>query len=251
MRQIVTLGGGGFSMEAGNPLLDEFVLGLTGSPRPRVCFLPNASGDADHYIVRFYRHFSAARCEPSHLSLFRRERAPADPRQHLLSQDLIYVGGGSVTSLIGVWRAHGIDEILREAWERGIVLCGLSAGSLCWYREGVSTFHGPPERVEGLGLLPWSNTVHYSSEPRRREALFGWLRDGMPPAYAADDGAALHFVGDDVAQVISSREHARAYRVEMRHGRVVTTILATRYLGDSRCVPLVAPAAPVPNLVEA
>jgi peptidase E len=239
MRQIVTFGGGGFSMEAGNPLLDEFVLDLTGKARPRVCFLPSASGDADHYLVRFYRHFTAARCEPSHLSLFRRERAPAEPREHLLSQDLIYVGGGSVTSLIGVWRAHGIDEILRECWEHGIVLCGLSAGSLCWFVEGVSTFHGPAQRVAGLGLLPWSNTVHYSSEPGRREALFAWLRDGMAPAYAADDGAALHFVGDDVAQVVASRPEARAYRVELRHGHVVTTQLATRYLGDEACVPLV------------
>ena len=229
-------------MESGNPLLDEFVLGLTAKPRPKVCFLPSASGDADHYIVRFYRHF-AARCEASHLSLFRREKAPAEPREHLLSQDLIYVGGGSVTSLMGVWRAHGIDEILREAWERGVVLCGLSAGSLCWFREGVSTFHGPPQRIEGLGLLPWSNTVHYSSEVARREALFGWLREGMAPAYAADDGAALHFVGEEVAQVVASRACARAYRVEMRHGHVVTTQLATRYLGDPGVVPLFEPVA--------
>jgi peptidase E len=242
MRQIVSFGGGGFSMESGNPLLDEFVLGLTAKPRPKVCFLPSASGDADHYIVRFYRHF-AARCEASHLSLFRRERAPAEPREHLLSQDLIYVGGGSVTSLIGVWRAHGIDEILREAWERGVILCGLSAGSLCWFREGVSTFHGPPQRIEGLGLLPWSNTVHYSSELARRQALFGWLREGMAPAYAADDGAALHFVGEELAQVVASRSHARGYRVELRHGHVVTTKLATRYLGDPSCVPLIEPVA--------
>lgn len=231
-RQIVALGGGGFSMEAGNPLLDEFVLGLTGKPRPKVCFLPSASGDADHYIVRFYRHFAADRCEASHLSLFRRERAPVEPREHLLSQDLIYVGGGSVTSLIGVWRAHGIDVILRQAWERGIILAGLSAGSLCWFAEGVSTFHGPVERVEGLGLLPWSNTVHYSSEPRRRDALHGWLRDGMRSAYAADDGAALHFVGTDVNQVVASRPDARGFRVECRRQRVVTTVLPTRYLGE-------------------
>jgi peptidase E len=247
MRQIVTFGGGGFSMEAGNPLLDEFVLGLTNRSRPRVCFLPSASGDADHYIVRFYRHF-AARCDASHLSLFRRERAPADPREHLLSQDLIYVGGGSVTSLVAVWRAHGIDEILREAWERGVVLCGLSAGSLCWFREGVSTFHGPPERTEGLGLLPWSNTVHYSSEPERREAVHAWLPEGMAPVYAADDGAALHFVGEEMAQVVASRPGARAYRIELRHSHVVTTQLATRYLGDSSCVPLVHS---VPALAEA
>jgi dipeptidase E len=240
-RQIVTFGGGGFSMERGNPLLDEFVLRLTGRPRPRVCFLPSASGDADHYIVRFYRAFAASRCEPSHLSLFRRERAPVDPREHLLSQDLIYVGGGSVISLIGVWRAHGIDEILREAWERGVILCGLSAGSLCWFADGVSAFHGPPERIEGLGLLPWSNTVHHSSEPERQHAVHSWLRQGMPPVYAADDGAALHFVGTEVGQVVASRPEARAYRIEHRHGNVVTTKLATRYLGDPEVVPLLAP----------
>jgi dipeptidase E len=239
LRQIVSFGGGGFSMEAGNPLLDEFVLALTGRDRPRVCFLPTASGDADHYIVRFYRHFPAPRCEPSHLSLFRRERAPVDPREHLLDQHLIYVGGGSVRSLLGTWRAHGIDAIVREAWERGVVLCGLSAGSLCWFAEGVSTFHGgPPDRVRGLGLLPWSNTVHYSSEPARREALHRWLLEDM----RADDGAALHFVGNDVAQVVASREGARAYRVECHHGRVLTTQLATRYLGDESVVPVFKPA---------
>ena len=243
LRQIVTFGGGGFSMEAGNPLLDEFVLGLTGRDQPRVCFLPTASGDADHYIVRFYRHFPASRCQPSHLSLFRRERAPVPPREHLLSQDLIYVGGGSVRSLIGAWRAHGIDEVLREAWQRGVILCGLSAGSLCWFAEGVSTFHGgAPDRIAGLGLLPWSNTVHYSSEPERRQALHRWLAEGMAPAYAADDGAALHFVGDDLAQVVASRRGARAYRVENRHGRVLTTRLATRYLDDESVVPLLKPA---------
>ena len=242
-RQIVTFGGGGFSMEAGNPLLDEFVLGLTGSARPRVCFLPQASGDADHYIVRFYRAFGADRCVPSHLSLFRRLRSPREPRRHLLAQDLIYVGGGSVRSLLGVWRAHGIDEILMEAWDRGVILCGLSAGSLCWFTEGVSTFHGSAERVEGLGFLPWSNTVHYSSEPDRREAYHRWLRDGMRPGYAADDGAALHFVDHNLAQVVASRPDARGYRVELQVGRVVTSRLATRYLGDGTLAAPVRPAA--------
>lgn len=240
--QIVSFGGGGFSMESGNPLLDDFVLELTGKARPKVCFLPQASGDADHYIVRFYRAFGSDRCEPSHLSLFRRLRSPKNPSEHLLGQDLIYVGGGSIASLLGVWRAHGIDEILREAWRHGVILCGLSAGSLCWFSEGVSNFHGPIERVEGLGLLPWSNTVHYSSEPARREAYHAFLLGGMRPGYAADDGAALHFVGTDVAQVVASRRNARAYRVEAREGRVVTIQLGTRYLGDPDVIPL-APAS--------
>ena len=175
-------------MESGNPLLDEYVLGLTGVSRPRVCFLPSASGDADHYIVRFYRAFSSERCDPSHISLFRREQGPADIRRHLLSQDLIYVGGGSVLSLIGVWRAHGIDQILREAWAGGVVMCGLSAGSLCWFSEAVTGFHGAPQRVEGIGLLPYSNCVHYEREGQRRAAYRRFLSEGMVPGYAAEDG---------------------------------------------------------------
>src|SRR5215211_8238193 len=169
--QIVAFGGGGFSMEAGNRLLDDYVLALTGVQRPRVCFLPTASGDADHYIVRFYQHFGPY-AEASHLSLFRRERGcRLDPHEHLLAQDLVYVGGGSVISMLGVWRAHGIDGILREAWERGVVLCGLSAGSLCWFAEALTGFHGEVKSVEGLGLLPWANTVHYDAEQRRRSAF--------------------------------------------------------------------------------
>src|ERR1700748_2594982 len=113
--QIVAFGGGGFSTEWGNPLLDDHVLALTGASHPRVCFLPTASGDAEHYVVRFYRACAASRCDPSHISLFRRETGVGDPRAHLLAQDLIYVGGGSLVSLLGTWRAHGIDEALRAA----------------------------------------------------------------------------------------------------------------------------------------
>ena len=220
-------------MEAGNPLLDDYVLRQTGVERPKVCFVPTASGDADHYVVRFYRAFSAARCEPSHLSLFRRDRAAAggDIAEHLLSQDLIYVGGGSVVSLLGVWRAHGIDRILAEAHRRGIVLCGLSAGSLCWFAESVSAFHGAPEQVHGLGLLPHSNCVHYDGEPSRRTAYHELIEAGMCPGYAADDGAALHFVGNDLERVVASRAGKQGYRVARVGGRVVETPLETADLG--------------------
>jgi dipeptidase E len=232
-RQIVAFGGGGFSMESGNPLLDDYVLGLAPSARPRVCFLPSASGDADHYIVRFYRAFESSRCEPSHISLFRREQGPADLRAHLLSQDLIYVGGGSVVSLLGVWRAHGIDAILREAWESGVVLCGLSAGSLCWFAESVSGFHGDPRRVEGLGLLPWSNCVHYDSDGERGIAYRRLLEEGMRPGYAAEDGAALHFKGLELARCVSSRAEARAWGLARREAGVAATSLPTDYLGEA------------------
>ncbi len=230
MRQIVAFGGGGFSMEPGNALLDDHVLRLTGVARPRVCFLPTASGDADHYVVRFYRAFSAARCEPSHVSLFRRP-APGDPvdvAEHLLAQDLIYVGGGSVVSLLGVWRAHGLDEVLRACWERGVVLAGVSAGALCWFADAITAFHGAPRPVAGLGLLPGAGCVHVDGEPGRL-AAFRRLVDGgaLAGGFAADDGAALHFVGDELAEVVTSRPRAKAYRVEPGACRP----LPARYLG--------------------
>ncbi|MGI8728059.1 MAG: Type 1 glutamine amidotransferase-like domain-containing protein [Solirubrobacterales bacterium] len=230
-RQIVSFGGGGFSMEAGNPLLDDYVLGLCEAERPRVCFLPTASGDADHYLVRFYRHFSGDRCIPSHVSLFRKDRGADDLRAHLLSQDLIYVGGGSVISLLATWRAHGVDLILRDAWKSGVVLCGLSAGSLCWFAEGVTSFHGPAVRFRGLGLLPWSNCVHYGNEAGRREDYHAHLRRGMCPGYAASDGAALHFRGHRLAAVVGSRPDARAWTVGDRGAEMAEQLLPVRYLG--------------------
>jgi len=232
VRQIVAFGGGGFSMESGNPLLDDYVLRLCRRDRPRVCFLPSASGDADHYVVRFYRAFPADRCDASHVSLFRREQGPGDLRDHILAQDLVYVGGGSVVSLLGVWGAHGIDAIMREAWEAGVILCGLSAGSLCWFAEAVTGFHGSPRRIDGLGLLPYSNCVHYEPGSERGTAYGRFLLDGMRCGYAAQDGAALHFVGAELSCVVASRPAALGYRLDAIGGRVVETRLATAYLGD-------------------
>jgi dipeptidase E len=234
-RQIVAFGGGGFSMEWGNTLLDDFVLGLTGARRPRVCFLPTASGDADHYVVRYYRAFSAERCEPSHISLFRRETGVGDPRAHLLSQDLIYVGGGSLVSLLGTWRAHGLDAILREAWEAGVVLCGGSAGALCWFEHALSGFHeGPTRVIEAMGMLPWSCAVHFHEESGRRDSYLEAVAAGMPAGFGAGDSAALHFVGTELAEVVSSRPQAGAVFVTRgADGCVSERELPVRYLGDS------------------
>jgi dipeptidase E len=239
-RQIVAFGGGGFSMERGNPLLDDYVLSLTGKERPRVCFLPTASGDADHYIVRFYRAFDAGRCEPSHVSLFRRDQSAEDMHNQVLTSDLVYVGGGSVISLLGTWRAHGLDLTLRRAGERGVVMCGLSAGSLCWFAHGVTAFHGESRRIAGMGFLPCSNAVHYTDKPEWRGAFLDAIADGMPAGYGTGDGAALYFVGDELARVVTSRPHARAYHVAPVGTEVIESELATHHLGT--------PAAPEPAL---
>ena len=226
--QIVALGGGGFSMERESSLLDDYVLSLTGTARPKVCFLPTASGDADHYIVRFYRRFAPS-CDASHVSLFRRDQGTGgvedDLERHLLAQDLVYVGGGNMVSMLGAWRAHGLDEVLAKAWRRGIVLCGPSAGSLCWFEDALSAFHGAPRSARGLGFLPYSNCVHYDAEPARRVEYHRFVAAGMQAGFGVDDGVALHFRGTSLLRVLSSRPQAGAYRVEPHADGVIETRL--------------------------
>jgi len=149
------MGGGGFSMEPDNPLLDEFVLGLAGVDRPRVCFLPTATGNVATYIVSFYEGYSR-RAEASHLDLFVRTRL--DVRAFILDQDVVYVGGGNTANLLAIWRVHGLDAILLEAWEAGVVMAGISAGAICWFDAGVTDSFGPDlgPLSGGLGLLPGS-----------------------------------------------------------------------------------------------
>ncbi len=229
-RRIVAMGGGGFSMEPENPALDDYVLGLTGKATPRVCFVPTASGDSERYVANFRAAFPPARAEASHLALFARDGR--DPREVLLAQDVVYVGGGNTANLLAIWRLHGVDRALREAWEAGVLLCGLSAGSLCWFECGTTDSFGPslqPMR-DGLGFLPGSHCPHYDGEVERRPLYHRLVAQGLPSGYAADDGAALLFEGTRLVEVVSSRPSARAYRVERAGGRVVETALPTRYL---------------------
>jgi peptidase E len=221
-------------MERDGALLDDYALSLLAPARPRVCFLPTASGDADHYVVRFYRRFSPA-CDASHVSLFRRDQGTGGVEEnlesHLLSQDLIYVGGGNLLSMLGAWRAHGLDRVLRKAWRRGIVLCGPSAGSLCWFDQALSAFHGAPRPVRGLGLLPYSNCVHYDAEPARRSQYHQFVASGMCAGFAVEDGVGLHFCGTQLARAVSSRPQGRAFSVQSEGGRVRETPLEVCFLG--------------------
>jgi dipeptidase E len=228
------MGGGGFSMEPENPLLDAFVLTLARSPRPRVCFLPTASGDAEGYAARFYRAFAPLDCRPSDLQLF--ARTVGDLEAFVLEQDVIYVGGGNTASMLAVWRAHGLDRILRRAWEEAVVLCGLSAGMNCWFTESVTDSFGLEQLQplqDGLGLLPGSACPHYDGEEQRRPTFTRLVAAGdLADGWAADDGAALVFGGTDLEEVVGSRPHAGAYRVERTAGDgVEERRLPVRYLG--------------------
>lgn len=204
--------GGGFSHDS-DPLLDDFVLAASGRPRPRICFLPTASGDAPGYVERFHTAFDGRDCEPSHLELF--HRTVDDLRAFVLAQDIVYVGGGNTANMLAVWRTHGLDSVLREAWAAGVLLCGISAGACCWFESAFSDSFGPAAPLaDGLGLLPGSLCPHYDSEPGRRPGYLAAVGGGaLPGGWAVDDGAAALFAGGRPVEVVTRKPGATLHRV--------------------------------------
>jgi peptidase E len=202
---------------------------------PKVCLMLTAVGDDMAAYGRAYaalaRDLPAVR--PSHVALFPMPSVP-DVRAHLLGVDVVWVGGGSVANLLAVWRTHGLGEVFREAWEAGVVLAGVSAGSLCWHAGGTTDSFGFDLRpvTDGLGLLPHSNTPHYDSEPKRRPLYQRLVAEGvLAPGWATDDGVGLHFRGTELVEAVSEREGARAWRVERGpDGTAVETPITPRLL---------------------
>jgi peptidase E len=193
----------------------EEVFALARRPRPRVCYVGTASGDPESALLRAYRAFAPLECEITDLSFF--ERTVADLAAFVREQDVFWVGGGSTANLLAVWRLHGLDALLREAYDGGAVLAGVSAGMNCWFEGSTTDSFGPdPAALEdGLGLLPGSACPHYDVEPERR-ALYRRLVDEatLAPGWAVDNDAALHFAGGEPVEVLSTRAGARAYRIE-------------------------------------
>lgn len=234
---IVAVGGGGFSMEPENPLLDDFILSLSQRQPARVCFVPTASAESTTYLVRFYRAFSG-RAVATDLTLFSSPSLPRQPRGStnlpgfIAEQDIFYVGGGSTANLLAIWRTHQLDTLIRDAWTKGAVLCGVSAGMICWFRGGVTDSFGALAALpDGLGLIDATACPHYNSDEKRRPTYHRLIEGGFGAGYGADDGAAIHFRGTHLVEVVSSRPEAAAYRVEMVQGRVEETKLDTRFLG--------------------
>jgi peptidase E len=224
-RQILAIGGHG--MQPGEPL-DDLLLELTGASRPRVLLIPTASAESEPYVVRFYEAF-ARRAEASHLSLF--DIPPPDIRSIVLDQDAIFVGGGNTANMLAIWRVHGVDGFLREAWEAGVVLAGVSAGSICWFEAGVTdSFREELDGLDCLGFLPGSNCPHYDGEETRRPAYHRLVAEGFRPGLAADDFVGLRFEGTELAEVVTSRPDAAAYRVELVDGAVREQRLDARRL---------------------
>jgi dipeptidase E len=213
------MGGGGFSSEPLNLALDRFILQCAPVSNPKVCFVGTATGDAVRYIANFYRAYRQMECQPSHLTFF--ERTP-DLRSLALEQDVIYVGGGNTKSMLAVWKDWGFDLILREAWENGVLLAGISAGAICWFEQGVTDSYAADLKViDCLGFLKGSCCPHFDGEPERKPAYTKMLAENrILPGYAIDDCAALHFVGTELTRAVTYRPEANAYRMQLLNGTV-------------------------------
>lgn len=229
-KQIIAMGGGGFSAEPENPLLDLYILNQSSKVKPKICFIPTASGDSSNYISNFYNFFDEQDCEPSHLSL---SNPPTrDLESFVLEKDIIYVGGGNTRDLLILWEEWGLDHILNKAWNQGIILAGISAGSMCWFEEGVTDSYGDKlEPIKCLGFLKGSNCPHYDEEANRRPSYHELLANSKIKAgIATDDGVALHYVDQEISHIISSRPHSKAYHVYF--DKTLKEIeLETTYLG--------------------
>jgi peptidase E len=250
--RIVAIGGGGFGSTGRDHALDAYIAELAGAnlgvaraaDRPKICLLPTASGDPKDQITRFNATFRRLGCDPSHLALFRLGDQPdVELREHLLAQDAIYVGGGSLANLLAIWRTHGLDEVLREAWESGILLSGVSAGSMCWFQAGITRSHGGPRPSPGMGFLSGSNCVHYANDAARAPSYHAAMLAGeLPGGWGVPDGTALVFDGTDLREVVTARPGCNAYRVDVVDGQLVEKICEARVLEDRDPAPELDPA---------
>jgi dipeptidase E len=217
VRTIVAMGGG----QEPNDRAFGYVARLLDAPRPRVCLLPTAASAVPLVALQFLTAFPTDRFEPTYLDLFVRDAR--DLRVFLLSQDAIFVSGGNTANLLAIWRLHGVDAILREAWEAGVVLVGASAGANCWFEACTTDSFGPlAPLADGLGLLTGSFCPHYDAEPGRRPLYHELIANGFAPGIACDDLAAVRFDGSGIAEVVASHADARAYRVAADADGMVT-----------------------------
>jgi dipeptidase E len=229
-RQIIAIGGAALPPELDNLLLVDYFLRQTGRKRPKVCFIGTAGGDSENHRLRFYAGFSRFSCEPSHLPLF--ARTPRDLESRRFAHGAIFVGGGNTRSMLAVWRDWGLVAPLRAAWERGVVLGGVSAGAICWFERGVTdSIAGPLTVMDCLGFLPGSCCPHYDSEPLRRPTFRRLVaRGSIPDGVAADDGAALHYIDGKLARAVVSKPRAHAYHVRKSGRRAVEKAIPARPL---------------------
>ncbi|MBK9331207.1 MAG: Type 1 glutamine amidotransferase-like domain-containing protein [Ignavibacteria bacterium] len=228
--QIVALGGGMFSMEADNGLLDKYILNLVPKEKPKICFFGTASNDGTEYREMFYNFFNKLNCEPSHLSFL---DPPYDIEKFILDKDIIHVGGGNTSLIIETWKKTGVDKIMKKAYRSGVILTGMSAGAICWFQDGITNpSPGVLTRLPCLGLLEGSFCPHYDDKVELKKSFHKLILEGtIGNGVGAEDGAAVHYLGNKILRVVTSRPDVTAYSVKKVRNKIVETPFVPFYLG--------------------
>ncbi len=219
MRQVIAIGGGGFGRTQESNLIEQYILDQTSKTKPKICFIPTATGDLDSYIVNFYSVFTRLKCEPSHISFFKRT---IDLQAHIQKQDAIFVGGGNTKSMLAVWRDWGLDLILKDAYDQGVVMSGVSAGAICWFEGGLTdSWASDLKMMECMNFIPGNCAPHYDEEPERRPATKQFLENkSIDFMYGIEGGAALHFVDEIPNSTIQFKKNKYAYKVTLDGNKI-------------------------------
>ena len=213
-KQIIAIGGGGFGRSPGEGVIEKYILDQSDKEKPNICFIPTATGDNEAYKVNYYSTFSKLNCSPVHLDFFKRT---PDLEELIKHQDIIFVGGGNTKSMLAVWKDWGLDLILKEAYERGVIMCGVSAGAICWFEEGVTDSWSEELKVmDCLGFVKGACCPHYDEEPQRRLSLSKFLTEGVVQScHAVDGGCALHIENEEEYKAVVFAKDKNAYLVDL------------------------------------
>jgi len=219
-KQIIAIGGGGFGRNLSSLLIEKYLLSLSNNDSPRICFLPTASGDNESYIVRFYSAFTRLNCRPTHLEFFKRT---IDINNHIMNQDIVFVGGGNTKSMLAVWNDWGVNNILMNAYNKGIVMCGVSAGAICWFTSGITdSWNNDLQILPCLDFIPGTCCPHYDEEPSRIPFVNKVIRDKkVYNCISIEGGSAIHFINGKAYKNISFMDKKNTYNVFVVNNEII------------------------------
>ena len=225
-KQIIAIGGGGFGRTPGEGLIEKYILDQSEKDVPNICFIPTATGDNEAYKVNYYSTFSKLDCSPSHLDFFKRT---PDLKELILKQDIIFVGGGNTKSMLAVWKDWGLDLVLKEAYEKGVIMSGVSAGAICWFDQGITDSWAEDLKVmDCLGFIEGACCPHYDEEPQRKPSLNKFITEKvLKSCYAVDGGCALHIEDEKEFKSVVFSKNKNSFLVEMKDNKVTEKPYAT------------------------
>ncbi len=211
-KHIIAIGGGGFGRDSSSCLIEKYILNQTEKSNPSICFLPTATGDDDTYIVRFYSIFTRLNCIPTHIEFFKRT---IDLEEHIMNQDIVFVGGGNTKSMLAIWKDWGMDNVLKRAYNKGVIMCGVSAGAICWFTSGITdSWDNKLKILPCMDFIPGTCCPHYDEEESRIPYVKKILKEQkLINCIAIEGGSAMHFINGKPFKNVSFKRNKNSYDV--------------------------------------